>query len=274
MAETIKVIALARVSTELQKKLSLTLQLARIRSWASAMGYEVIREFSEVMSGRKENRVGVQTAIDLACQEKAIIVTYDSTRLFRNMKHMLNAFDKLDAHGAAYASVTEPMMDTRNGSASANLVRTIFGAIGQFFSEQSGEKIAMQNKATVKERKSEQWPEGHRTNGSQPIGWKLDENGHRVPCEEERASIAAAKQAMIEVGKKEGRCTRAAKLLNERGVLTISEIRARRNGRENRRCPEWTVNAVRFATMTEKERAKWLKVKRQYRKRKMKGMPV
>jgi hypothetical protein len=254
--ETVKVIALARVSTRRQDNLSPRAQIDAIRKWAKDRGYEVVKEFTEVVSGRRNDRDGCDQAMALACELKGMLVVYDATRLFRNTLLSLQAFSVLASHGAFFASVTENVMDTRDDTPASRFSRTLFSAVGQLHSDQQGAKIAYQNRRTVKERKCEQWPDGYRTNGSQPAGWMLDEKGYRVPCYEERESIEAAMQALSEVGKSFGKYTRAARLLNERGVLTISELRARRNKRENRKSPLWNGNAVRYAVLGEEVKRK------------------
>jgi hypothetical protein len=263
--ETVKVIALARVSTRRQDNLSPRAQIDAIRKWAKDRGYEVVKEFTEVVSGRRNDRDGCDQAMALACELKGMLVVYDATRLFRNTLLSLQAFSVLASHGAFFASVTENVMDTRDDTPASRFSRTLFSAVGQLHSDQQGAKIAYQNRRTVKERKCEQWPDGYRTNGSQPAGWMLDEKGYRVPCYEERESIEAAMQAVIEVSSPAamsdmdlfyGKWSRAARLLNERGVLTISELRARRNNRENRKSPLWNGNAVRYAVLGEEVKRK------------------
>ncbi len=270
-AKVIEVVALARVSTERQNVLSPRMQIDRIKAWCKAMGYEVIAEMSDAMSGTRADRAGLEAAVAMVCARKCLLVTYDIERLFRDSRHMLNTLHLLKENGAAYCCVTNAIFDTRDGSAFAECARTIFAAVGQMFAAQTGEKVALQNWATVKERVSEQWPKGYRTNGPQPVGWKLDENGYRIPCELELDAIAQAKQALAEVGGKPdagmwarttGRWARAARLLNDRGVPTISEIRARRNNRENRSATKWTVKAVQRATMDEGKRMRELERKR------------
>jgi DNA invertase Pin-like site-specific DNA recombinase len=242
-AEKIKVVALARVSTEKQNRLSPVVQIKHIREWAAKRGYEVIAEMSDAKSGRREDRDGLKKAVQVACEHGAILVTYDASRLYRNQRQFLNTLYLLKEHGAGYASVTEEHMDTRNGSASDNLVRSIFGAVGEFFAAQVGEKIAASNRETVRRL-------GHRTNGKQPAGYRLKKllkgdviryKRVRVPAEE--AVIAQCLHAADSVGFHPGRWTRAAKLLNESGVPTINALREYREGYKNGHL--WTADLVR-----------------------------
>jgi DNA invertase Pin-like site-specific DNA recombinase len=243
-AEKIKVVALARVSTEKQLKLSPSVQINRIKAWAKSQGYEVIGEMSDAKSGRRADRVGLKLAMNMAIEQKAILVTYDSSRLFRNALHMLKTLEKLEEAGAAFATVTEPLMDTRTNTSFARFFRTLMGAISQLYSEQGGEKIADSNRATVKKL-------GHRTNGKQKAGWRLKpiiRNGEivsykRVRVPEEEAVIAQCLHAADSVGFHPGRWTRAAKLLNESGVPTINALREYRVGYKNGHL--WTADLVR-----------------------------
>jgi DNA invertase Pin-like site-specific DNA recombinase len=252
-APVIQVIALARVSTKRQDNLSPRAQIEAIRKWAKDRGYEVVKEFTEVVSGRRQDRDGLTEAMALTCEIQGMLVVYDATRLFRNTLLSLQAFSVLASHGAYFASVTENVMDTRDDTPASRFTRTLFSALGQLQSDQQGAKIAYQNMLTVREK-------GHRTNGVQPAGWKLDENGRRIPCELELASIEAAKKALVEVKFVRGRYSKAARLLNERGVPTISEIRARRNNRENRKATLWTGRAVQWVNT--EDRARWVRKKR------------
>ncbi len=266
-SESTSVIAYLRVSTELQKRISLGVQEDRIGMWSNSHGLKLIKTIAETHTGRTAKRKGLQDAVSLACETGATIVTYDMTRLFRNARHALNTFDRLEQAGAAYASVSDDI-NTRNNSAYAKLFRTILSAIGEFVADQSGEKVALSNAATVKRL-------GHRTNGVQPAGVMLGEDGHRIPCPEELSIIEAAKQAVIEVSSPSaiadmdlfyGKWTRAANLLNERGVLTISELRARRKRRDNGKCVLWTGPAVKWWTLDEKKRKRVRREKNKARK--------
>jgi predicted site-specific integrase-resolvase len=245
-----KVIALARVSTHRQNKLSPKVQLDRIQSYADAYGMEVIAKLSDAESGRKASRIGLNEAIRLAIEHKAVIVTYDMSRLFRDARHMLNTFDLLEKEGAAYASVAD-QLSTMDGSATAKLFRTILGAICQFQSDLSGQKVAESNRATVLSKRCPRWPQGHRTNGKQPAGWMLDENGYRVPCQEELDTLEKVRSTYESLRYKKrlriegGGFRKTADILNAEGVPTISELRARRNNRENRHSKEWTWLNVR-----------------------------
>src|SRR5688572_11706695 len=111
-----KIVSLVRVSSYGQTRLSPTLQRNSIRHYAKSQHYDIIAELSDAKSGRKIERDGLQKAIELVIEHKAILVCYDSSRLFRNTRHMLNTFHLLEENGAAFLSVTEPLFDTRSSS--------------------------------------------------------------------------------------------------------------------------------------------------------------
>jgi DNA invertase Pin-like site-specific DNA recombinase len=242
-AEKIKVVALARVSTEKQNNLSPVVQVQEIKAWAKSRGYEVIASFSDAKSGRKESRSGLTAAIEMACQHKAILVQYNGDRLYRSLRLTLNALHTLSEHGAYYATVTEKYADTRSSEPADVLMRGVMGLLGEYISLQQGRKIALSNRATVRRL-------GYRTNGKQKAGYRLkkfikgDKTHYkrvRVPAEE--AVIAQCLLAADSVGFHPGRWTRAAKLLNESGVPTINALREYREGYKNGHL--WTADLVR-----------------------------
>jgi DNA invertase Pin-like site-specific DNA recombinase len=237
-----KAIALTRVSTERQKKLSPMVQLNLIKTWCKARGYELIATFSDVQSGRSKDRDGLEMAVELACAEKAVLVTITMDRLFRSAGYAEEVFKQLDEAGASYATV-DGVINTCDNSAAGKLVRGILAMIAQFVSDQSGERVAESNKATVKRL-------GHRTNGAQPIGWKLGPEGARVRCEEETATVAAVHKANRSLEGCTRRWSRLAAMLNNHNVPTIAVIRARRNNRECRLgSQKWTVSSVRWIAL-------------------------
>lgn len=199
-----KAVALTRVSTDRQKRLSPKIQEQRIRQFCRSQGWAVSAVFSDVQSGRDEKRDGLAAAMELACREGLIIVVYDSTRLFRNARQALNTFDHLKAHGAACVSVTDGL-DTRDTSPFAKLMRTFMCAIGEYFSDYQGLRIAESNRATVARL-------GYRTNGSQPYGWKIA-GGKRVAVPQQQSIIERIRSYPASVP-----CVQIAAILNQEGL--------------------------------------------------------
>ena len=174
-----KAIAYIRVSTA-DQKLSPSAQRERIRAFCEAKGWKLVKRFRDIgISGRTAERPGLERALKYACRHKAVVVVYSLSRLSRSAGHAESICRRIESAGAALASCTEPI-DTTTA-----MGRAFFGIVTVFArleSELIGERVRAVNEDTVKRL-------GYRTQGRQPIGWKI-ENGRRVPCERERALLA------------------------------------------------------------------------------------
>jgi site-specific DNA recombinase len=92
-----KVIGYARVSTEKQVKegISLEAQVAKIKAWAELNDSEIISIFKDAgISGAKENREGLNQALELATKEGAALVVYSLSRLSRSTRLTCEIGDK------------------------------------------------------------------------------------------------------------------------------------------------------------------------------------
>ena len=174
-----KAIAYIRVSTA-DQKLSPAAQRERIRAFCEAKGWKLVKRFRDIgISGRTSERPGLERALKYACRHKAVVVVYSLSRLSRSAGHAESICRRIESAGAALASCTEPI-DTTTA-----MGRAFFGIVTVFArleSELIGERVRAVNEDTVKRL-------GYRTQGRQPIGWKI-EQGRRVPCERERALLA------------------------------------------------------------------------------------
>ena len=87
-----KVVGYARVSTEKQAKegISLEAQEAKIKAWAELNDSELIGMFQDAgISGAKENREGLNKALELAISERTALVVYS----LRNENEITSHFE-------------------------------------------------------------------------------------------------------------------------------------------------------------------------------------
>jgi site-specific DNA recombinase len=132
-----------RVSTEEQARegVSLDAQKARIEAWATANETALIGFYEDagVSGGRAENREGLQTAISLACEKRAILVVYSLSRLSRSTRDTLALADRLEKAGADLVSLSERIDTT---SASGKMVFRMLAVLNEFERDQISERTA------------------------------------------------------------------------------------------------------------------------------------
>lgn len=196
-----------RVSTTRQERISPQVQAEKIAAFCQEKGWKLECTLHEARSGRKE-RDELTAAAQLACASGGVLVVYDMTRLFRNAKQGLIVLDSLRDAGAFMYSVAD-RQDTTDQTAFGKLLRTFMLMMGQYFSDQSGEKIAASNAKTEKRL-------GYRTQGQQPYGFDIDlDSGVRVPVESEQKTIAVARSL-----RRSRSLALVAEALNTRGYVT------------------------------------------------------
>jgi site-specific DNA recombinase len=204
-----KAIAYIRVSTS-DQKLSPAAQRDRIRAFCAAKEWQLVKRFRDIgISGRTAERPGLERALKYACKHKAVVVVYSLSRLSRSAGDAENICRRIADAGAALASCTEPI-DTTNA-----MGRAFFGIVTVFArleSELIGERVRAVNEDTVRRL-------GYRTQGKQPIGWKI-ERGRRIPCEREIALVARVCELVRLVGVRQ-----AARDLEAAGEPTIGALR-------------------------------------------------
>jgi DNA invertase Pin-like site-specific DNA recombinase len=210
-------IAYTRVSTQRQQRSSPEVQAEQIAAFCAREGLVMSPQvFHEAKSG-KLYREQLQAAFDAAIAVKGILVAYDMTRMFRDEIGGLVLMRDLHKRGAAFMTA-DNAVDTRDQSAAAKLMRTVFLGVAAFQSNQTGEKIALENRKTVDRL-------GYRTNGAQPFGWRIqkvfDGRGeitdcYRVEVPEEQAVLIQVRELVAENGRT---YAQMADVLNSRGVI-------------------------------------------------------
>jgi site-specific DNA recombinase len=132
-----------RVSTEEQARegVSLDAQKARIEAWALANETALIGFYEDagISGGRAENREGLQGAIGLACEKKAILVVSSLSRLSRSTRDTLALAERLEKAGADLVSLSERIDTT---SASGKMVFRMLAVLNEFERDQISERTA------------------------------------------------------------------------------------------------------------------------------------
>jgi site-specific DNA recombinase len=132
-----------RVSTEEQARegVSLDAQKARIEAWALANETALIGFFEDagISGGRAENREGLQGAISLACEKRAILVVCSLSRLSRSTRDTLALAEHLEKAGADLVSLSERIDTT---SASGKMVFRMLAVLNEFERDQISERTA------------------------------------------------------------------------------------------------------------------------------------
>lgn len=202
-----------RVSTERQARegQSLSSQKELLQGYCIQRDWRIVRHCEDAgKSGRsRDSREGLEEALSLVKKHKGILVVYSLSRLARSVIDAATILRQL-REAKADLAVYDMSLDTTTSH--GELVFNIFASIAQFESQQIGDRVRAVNDHTVKRL-------GYRTQGRQPIGWKIV-NGRRVPCERERALVAHVRSLMD--GKTLGE---AARILEASGSPTIASIR-------------------------------------------------
>lgn len=197
-----------RISTAYQVDgCSLENQESKVREWAKANGFEVIGAYCDVaISGRKSsNRPNLQKAMDLACKNKAALISLSLTRISRSVKDVVTLSERLKAADAELITLTENIR--LGGGPQSALLLNIFSSLSQFESELISQRVS----GAMGFLKAQ----GRRISGRVPYGFD---------CVGRALTENAQEQAVIEQAlkmRKGGKSYGAiAKHLNETGVLS------------------------------------------------------
>src|SRR5260370_21881074 len=128
----------ARVSTKDQ---SCELQVRDLRSYCSARGFDLVREYVDVgQSGAKDSRPELNKLMDDARKrEFDAIVVWRFDRFTRSTKHLLSALEEFQSLGIQFISYKENI-DTR--SALGQALFTIVSAVAQLERDLIRERVS------------------------------------------------------------------------------------------------------------------------------------
>jgi DNA invertase Pin-like site-specific DNA recombinase len=115
-----------RVSTLDQ---SIEPQLLDLRQMAAARGYEIVREYSDKLSGTKSKRPGLDALLSDAQRHRFdVVMVWAFDRMARSVRHFLEVLDELNHLGIEFVSFRESI-DTSGPLGRAMVV--IVGAIAE-----------------------------------------------------------------------------------------------------------------------------------------------
>ncbi|MGA8872091.1 MAG: recombinase family protein [Candidatus Acidiferrales bacterium] len=102
-------------------------QLLDLREMAKQRGYEIVREYSDIISGSKQKRPGLdQLMADARRNRFDVVLVAAFDRIARNTRHFLEVLDELNHLGIEFISLRENI-DT--GGPLGRAMLTIIGAI-------------------------------------------------------------------------------------------------------------------------------------------------
>lgn len=135
MREVKKAIAYFRVSTDMQKEdLSLETQEKGGEIFARENNIEIVKKFTDVMSGGNRNRKGfieAQKYLEENQGEIDYFIAYDVSRIARDAFAFLSLFNKLNILNVKLKLINNPTLDS--DSPMGKLILTILAAIFEFF---------------------------------------------------------------------------------------------------------------------------------------------
>lgn len=186
----LKAIAYYRVSTEMQEeKESLSTQIQGGEIFCRDNDIELIKVFSDVMSGGNRRRPGFLAAKKFMEENKGNIdmfIAYDVSRIARDAFTFLELFNYLNMIGVKLKLINNPTLDS--DSAMGKLILTILAAIFDFF--------RFDNSSRVRDNMVIRVKEGKRMN-SAPYGYKIVDK-KMVVVEEEAEIIRYVFNAYLE----------------------------------------------------------------------------
>lgn len=166
MREVKKAIAYFRVSTDMQKEdLSLETQEKGGEIFARDNNIEIVKKFTDVMSGGNRNRKGfieAQKYLEENQGEIDYFIAYDVSRIARDAFAFLSLFNKLNLLNVKLKLINNPTLDS--DSPMGKLILTILAAIFEFFRFDNADRV--RDNMIVKAK------EGKRMNNA-PYGYRI-----------------------------------------------------------------------------------------------------
>lgn len=205
-----QVIIYCRVSTTKQGEdgVSLEAQLQKGRDFAATKGLKVIGEFRDIASGSKDNREGMNAAVELACRTKSVFLCYSLSRLSRSTTKGIELIQRLSKCGCSFVSLTENEVETLTPH--GEFLATLFFSLAALEKRQ----LSARTKLGLRYLRSQ----GFNIYSKIPYGWDLDPNDcKRLVKNEAEQKVIAQIVAMRIDGLSLGEI---AQKLNSEGVLT------------------------------------------------------
>lgn len=157
-------------------------QIIRCKAYCKANDYRILVIYGDkdMSGGRADNRPGLQEALRVACRMKAVVVTYDLTRLARSVGDADAILKRLRKAGGNWASVRD-QIDT--STPMGRFVFAMFSAIAQWQREETADRTS---KAMQHHQKN-----GRRMSDRLPYGFRLhpEDRAHMIPDPDEQRII-------------------------------------------------------------------------------------
>lgn len=132
MEDRTKVVIYARVSTSAQ---DYTRQITELRKYAKKQNYEIVKEFSEKISGGKkiEERAAIKELLDFVKSNKVEkVLVYEASRLSRRQLDFLSIIDTLTELGVSLY-ILQNGLETLLPNKTVNPISSlVFGIMSQF----------------------------------------------------------------------------------------------------------------------------------------------
>lgn len=185
----------ARVSTEKQD-VSIDAQIEKGREWARLHGMTILGEYTDIASGAKDTRQGMESAVKQACKEHAALVCYSLSRLSRSTIKSIELITQLSKCGSAFVSLTDGELETL--SPQGEFMTTIYASVAQLERRMIGQRTA----TALRYMRSK----GLNIYSKLPFGWDLDRNDPKKLVKNEAehtviAQILAMHGAGLSLGK-------------------------------------------------------------------------
>jgi DNA invertase Pin-like site-specific DNA recombinase len=136
--KVMKAVIYARVSTSAQ---DYERQLEELRDYATRMGYEVVKEFSEKISGAKkvEERAALSDLLDyVGSHEVSKVLIYECSRLSRRVVDFLSVIEQLTEQGVS-VYIHQNGLETLQPDGKPNpIAQLVLGILAQFNSMERG----------------------------------------------------------------------------------------------------------------------------------------
>lgn len=171
----------ARVSKELQEDNdSLRMQILKAQDFCNFKDYDIYKTISDVESGGKTDRAGYQQLLrEISSNTFDVLVIYETSRISRNSRELLNFIFKLESKNIKFVSISQPELDTT--SATGKLFFTVQAGLSEYERKQTSIRI--------KSNKMQRAKEGRWQGGFLPLGYKKNEDGEIVINKEDAKKV-------------------------------------------------------------------------------------
>lgn len=107
-------------------------QLIELRNYCAARGWTVVREFTDVISGSKSSRIGMDAMMAaVRAKDFEAVMAVKIDRIARSLRNFAGIISELDKHHVALV-IPGQGIDTSSSNAAGRLQANILGAIAEF----------------------------------------------------------------------------------------------------------------------------------------------